>query len=151
MPTPPILLVFAALCGIFFFAIGGVAVWEWIRFSRGESALSARHLRWRLLSAFTWLVVLGAFFVATMFLWPQHIGDRAHQSPADIALARRFALVIIGAMLLMVFAFVLMAVDIFWTVQVGRKSVVNQSRQSQEALRRELERTANRRNSNETS
>jgi hypothetical protein len=136
MPTPPILLIFAALCGVFFFAIAGVAVWEWIRFGRGESALSARHFRWRLLSAATWLVVLGAFFVATVFMWPH--------STAEVVLARRFFLVMSGAMLLMLFAFVLMAVDIFWTIQVGRKSIASRSRQSQEELRREMERATKR-------
>ena len=142
MPVPPILLVFAALCGIFFFAIGGAAVWEWIRFSRGESALSPRHLRWRLLSALAWLIVLGTFFVVVMFMLP-HIPAKnpAAFLPDEKAFARRTVAVMSGATALMIFALVLMTVDIFWTVQVGRRSIVNRSRQSQEALRREIERT----------
>ncbi len=144
MSTLVIRWIFAALCGVFFITIGGVAGWEWIRFGRRESALSARHFRWRLLSAFTWLVVLGAFFVATVFLWPH--------SRTEIVLARRFLLVSSSALVLMVFAFVLMAVDIFWTVQVGRKGALIRSRQSQETLLRELERTTKRSGgSNETS
>ena len=145
MPTPPILLTFAALCGVFFFAIGGVAVWEWIRFSRGESALSPRHLRWRLLSALTWMVVLATFFVVVMFMLPNlPVKGPTRLAPADAAFVKRTASVMLGATALMIFALVLMAVDIFWTIQVGRRSIVSRSRQSQETLRREIERTIHR-------
>jgi hypothetical protein len=124
--------IFAALCGVFFLAIGAAAAWEWNRFARGESALSRRHLRWRMLSAAVWLVVLGSFFYATVALWPQN--------PSQTALAKRFLFVSIGASVLMVLAFVLMAVDVFWTVQVGRASAIKRAQVSQDALQRELER-----------
>ncbi|RYX86777.1 hypothetical protein EON83_00930 [bacterium] len=133
MSTAIVRLVFASLCGIFFITIGGVAIWEWLRFNRNESALSPRHFRWRMLSAFTWLGVLGAFFISTAFLWPQ--------SKAEVEQARRFLLVSSSALLLMLFAFALMAVDIFWTIQVGRQSANRRSRESQETLLREIERT----------
>ena len=132
MSTTVVRLIFAALCGVFFFTIGGVALWEWLRFRRKESALSPRHLRFRLLSALTWLVVLGTFFVSTLFLWPQ--------SKAEVVLARRFVMVSSSGLALMIVAFVLMSIDIFWTVQVGRLNALKRSRQTQEALQRELER-----------
>lgn len=142
MQTPPILLIFAALCGVFFFVIVGVAVWEWIRFNRSESALSPRHLRWRLLSAFTWLVVLGTFFVVVVFMLPHlPVGRGASLAPAQAAYVRRTATVMLGATTMMIFALILMAVDIFWTIQVGRKTIASRSRQTQETLRREIERT----------
>jgi len=135
MSIPLLRLIFAALCGVGFCAIGGAAVWEWNRFANGQSALSPRHFRWRLLSAAVWLVVLGTFAYATLALWPQNA--------AQTALARRFLLVSSGALVLMVFAFVLMAVDIFWTVQVGRRNQLRRSQISQATLERELQRIQN--------
>lgn len=129
MSTLLVRWVFATLCGVFFFSIGGVAVWEVIRFRRGESALSPRHFRWRMLSAATWLIVLASFFVATAFLWPQ--------TRADTLLARRFLLVSSSALLLMMLAFVFMAVDVFWTVQVGRRGVQERALRRQQALHRQ--------------
>lgn len=132
MSTLALRWLFAALCGVFFIAIGGVAGWEWVRFRRGESALSPRHFRWRALSALTWMLVLAAFFVATVWLWPQ--------SGADKESLKRTAMVLLGGMTLMILAFVLMAVDVFWTVQVGRRAKLRRTRQGQESLQRELDR-----------
>jgi len=132
MSIPLLRLIFALLCGVGFCAIGGGAVWEWNRFANGQSALSPRHLRWRLLSALVWLVVLGTFIYATLALWPQNAAQKE--------LAKRFVLVSGGALVLMMLAFVLMAVDIFWTVQVGRRSSLRRSQMSQATLEREIER-----------
>ena len=128
--------VFAALCGVFFLAIGSAAAWEWNRFRGGQSALSGRHLRWRLLSATVWLLVLGSFAYASLVLWPH--------SPRDLLAMRRFALVTAGALLLMMVAFALMAFDIFWTVQIGRRTSVKRAQMSQDTLERELERAQKR-------
>lgn len=127
---------FAALCGIFFLAIGSAAAWEWNRFRQGQSALSLRHLRWRLLSATVWLLVLGSFAFSSVWLWPH--------SPHDVPAMRRFAVVTAGALLLMMVAFALMAFDIFWTVQIGRRSAVKRTQMSQDTLQRELERAQKR-------
>lgn len=123
---------FAALCGVFFFVIAGAAAWEWNRFARGESALSKRHLRWRLLSAFVWLLVLGSFAYTCAFLWPH-----SAQNKAEIY---RAAVVMAGATLLMLVGFGLMSFDIFWTVQIGRKGAAKRAQISHDTLQRELER-----------
>lgn len=127
---------FAALCGVFFLVIAGAAAWEWNRFARGQSALSKRHLRWRLLSAFVWLLVLGSFAYTCAFLWPQ--------SPQDKPAVYRAALVMAGATLLMLVGFGLMTFDILWTVQIGRRSAIKRAQLSQDALQRELERAQKR-------
>ena len=127
--------IFAALCGTFFIVIGGLAVWEWLRFARKESALSARHFRFRLLSGLTWLLVLGSFFTATVWLWPH--------SRADTVLIERFVLVTSAASALMMLAFILMSLDIFWTIQIGRIEAQKRARGAKEALQRELARVAN--------
>lgn len=123
---------FAALCGVFFFVIAGAAAWEWNRFAQGQSALSKRHLRWRLLSAFVWLLVLGSFAYTCAFLWPQ--------SPQNKAEIYRAAVVMAGATLLMLVGFGLMSFDIFWTVQIGRKGAAKRAQISHDTLQRELER-----------
>lgn len=126
-------LVFPALCALFFLIIGGAAAWEWSRFARGESALSPRHLRWRLLSALVWLVVLGSLAYATF-----HLPQRG--APIDKDLMRRLSIVLAGSLFLLMLAFAMMALDIFWTVQVGRKGALKRARQSQDTLQREIER-----------
>lgn len=132
--------VFAALCGVFFLAIGGAAFWEWNRFARGQSALSARHLRWRMLSTAVWLLVLGSFGYASLVLWPHS----ARNSLAFTNEVRRFGVVTAGAMLLMLVAFALMAFDIFWTVQIGRRTSAKRAQVSQNTLEVELERARKR-------
>lgn len=133
--------VFAALCGVFFCAIAGVATWEWNRFQSGQSALSPRHFRWRMLSALVWLFVLGSFVYAMLALWPQNL---TQHSPAQTIMAKRFAFVLLGSTVLMLLGFVFMAVDVFWTVQVGRRSALRRTQQSQDTLQRELERARKR-------
>ncbi len=128
--------VFAALCGVFFLAIGGAALWEWNRFARGQSALSRRHLRWRMLSAAVWLLVLGSFAYASLVLWP-HSAPRSALHNEEV---RRFGVVTLGAMALMLVAFALMAFDIFWTVQIGRRTAAKRAQVSQDTLQVELER-----------
>ncbi len=123
---------FAALCAVFFFIIAGAAAWEWNRFARGQSALSPRHLRWRLLSAFVWLLVLGSFAYTCAFLWPQ-----SSQNKGEVY---RAAVVMAGATLLMLVGFGLMTFDILWTVQIGRRGAVKRAQTSHDTLQRELER-----------
>ncbi len=132
MSTLVVRWIFAALCGTFFIAIGGIAVWEWLRFSRGESALTAQHLRFRLLSGVTWLLVLAGFFISTVYLWPRSSADRVH--------IKQFVQVSGSALALMLVAFALMSLDIFWTVQIGRIEAAKRARQSKDALERELAR-----------
>ena len=132
MSTLVVRWIFAALCGTCFIAIGGIAAWEWIRFSRGESALSARHFRFRMLSGLTWLLVLGGFFISTVWLWPHSSADRVH--------IKQFIDVSGSALVLMLVAFALMSLDIFWTVQIGRIEAARRARQSKETLARELAR-----------
>ncbi len=141
MSTPVVRLLFAALCGVFFFAISGVASWEWLRFRRGESALSSRHFRFRMLSALTWMLVLGAFFVLTVWLWPD--SSLPPKSPLQQAAILRASRVFIGAFTLMLLAFALMTLDMFWTVQIGRRNALKRSRQTQDALQRELDKRKN--------
>lgn len=132
--------VFAALCGVFFLAIGGAAMWEWNRFARRESALSARHLRWRMLSTAVWLLVLGSFAYASLVLWP-------HSAPGSLPYkeeARRFGIVTLGALSLMLIALALMAFDIFWTVQIGRRTAIKRAQKSKGTLQVELERAQKR-------
>lgn len=131
---------FAALCGVFFFVIAGAAAWEWNRFARGESALSRRHLRWRMLSTAVWLLVLGSFAYASLVLWP-------HSAPGSLLYkeeARRFGIVTLGALSLMLIALALMAFDIFWTVQIGRRTAAKRAQVSHDTLEVELERARQR-------
>lgn len=123
---------FAALCAVFFLVIGGAAAWEWNRFARGQSALSPRHLRWRLLSALVWLLVLGSFAFTCVFLWPSPGHTKQENYRAVVVMA--------GATLLMLVGFGLMTFDILWTVQIGRRSAVKRAQISQDTLQRELER-----------
>ena len=139
MSTLLVRWIFAALCGVFYVAIGGVASWEWIRFKRRESALSPRHFRLRILSAITWMFVLGAFFVLTVWLWPD-TSVRA-PTPAQREELLRASKVFLGAFTLMLLAFCLMTLDMFWTIQVGRQGVAKRARQTQDTLKHEMERT----------
>ncbi len=106
MSTPAAKTAFAVLCILGIIAIGIGMLLELNRKRRGDSVISPRQLRLRLMSAIIWLIVLGSLFYAVIFLWPQR-GDQEQ--------ARRFLSVLSGSLLLIVLAIGLLFYD-FWQV-----------------------------------
>ena len=132
MNSNSIRVIFAALCAIGFLAICLGLIFEYGRLRRGDSGLSARQLRWRLVSGSLWLLVLGSFFYATIFLWPS--------GPQDLANARRFAGVIVGATALLILALVLTAFDIYLTYAASKLQRARFEHNASEMARLEIER-----------
>ena len=125
-------VIFAVLCAVGFVAICAGLVFELGRLRRGDSGLSARQLRWRLLSGSLWLLVLGSLFYATLFQWPVN--------KADVETARRFASIIVGSMGLLVIALILTAFDIYLTLTASQVQRARFELKANEMARREIER-----------
>ncbi len=125
-------VVFSVLCAIGFVAISAGLAFEFGRLKRGDSGLSARQLRWRLLSGTLWLLVLGSLFYATLFLWPT--------GRADVITARRFAAIVTGSMALLILALVLTAFDVYLTVAASAAQRARFEREAGEMARQEIER-----------
>ena len=109
MPAQTIRLIFGALCVAGMFAIGAGIFFEFGRLKRGNSVLSPRQMRWRVLGGCLWLLVLGSLAYATFFLWPS--------GSTDVVAGKRFVAVIMGAMALLVVALLITAFDAFLTIK----------------------------------
>lgn len=125
-------LIFIALCVMGVFLIGVSALFEFGRAQRGESLLSPRHFRWRMISAVLWILVLGSFAFATLFLWPR--------GPGDILMGKRFGAVIAGATLLLIIACATNLYDVVMTLQERGKHQVEFLRDLESLAREEAER-----------
>lgn len=123
--------IFAALCLIGLLVIALGAAWEWRRQTRGAT-ISARHFRWRMISALLWCVTLGSLAYATLALWPTN--------PHDHAQVLRFGRVLSGSLLLMLLGFVLMAFDFYLTAKTRQLQTARMRRDLDEIARQEIER-----------
>lgn len=127
--------VFVALCALGLFVIVAGAIFEWGRVRRGQSILTPRHFRWRMISVAFWIVILACFAGATLFLWPQ--------SRADEQTARRFIAVVSGATLLLLVALAITALDVIWTARTRMARQGQFKRNLDELARQEIERAKN--------
>ena len=132
MPAQTIRLLFGALCVAAMFAIGGGLLFEWGRMRRGDSVLSARQSRWRIISGLLWILILGSLAFATLFLWPS--------GPQDVVNGRRFGAVVMGAMLLLVIAMIMTGFDVFLTLKGAQLQRQKFERDAGNLARAEIER-----------
>ena len=109
MPAQTLRLLFGALCVAGMFAILAGLLFEWGRLKRGDSVLSPRQMRWRIVGGALWILVLGSFAYATMFLWPTNLHD--------VATEKRFIAVMSGATILLVIALFITAFDAYLTLK----------------------------------
>ena len=130
-------VIFAALCAAGFLAICAGLVFETGRLKRGDSALSKRQLRWRLLGGALWLLVLGSLFYATTFQWPfvPFLDPELKRETA-----RKFASITAGAMALLVVALVLTVFDIYLTLSASKLQRARFELKANEMARQEIER-----------
>ena len=132
MPAPILRLLFGALCVVGMFAIFAGLLFEWSRMKRGDSVLSARQLRWRIVGGALWVLVLGSFAYATLFLWPANFND--------VVTGRRFVAVMAGATVLLVIALVITAFDAFLTLKGAQLQRQKFERDAGKLARAEIER-----------
>lgn len=132
MPAQTIRLIFGALCVAGMVAIGAGIFFEFGRLKRGNSVLSQRQMRWRVLGGCLWLLVLGSLAYATFFLWPS--------GPADTITGKRFGAVIMGAMALLVVALLITAFDAFLTIKGAQLQREKFERDAGDLARAEIER-----------
>ncbi len=121
---------FAAFCFLGLTAILSAAAWEWRRQKR-DATISARHFRWRMISALLWTLILGSLGWAMLFSWPTR---------GDIVTAQRFGAILAGAMLLMMVAFVVMIFDFYLTAKTRQIQSARIQHDLGEIARQELER-----------
>ena len=132
MPAPILRLIFGALCVAGMFAILAGLLFEWGRLRRGNSVLSPRQMRWRIVGGTLWILVLGSFAYATAFLWPSDLHD--------VVTGRRFVSVMAGAAMLLVVALIITAFDAFLTLKGAQFQRQKFERNAGEAARAEIER-----------
>ncbi len=123
--------VFAAFC-----LLGLVAVWCGALFEIGRQkrggAISKRHFRWRMISALLWTLILGTLCFATLRFWPGATSNAEN--------VKRFVPLILGAIALMLPAFVLLIFDFYLTAQTRRLQTTRMKQDLGEIARREIER-----------
>lgn len=122
---------FALLCFLGMIAISVGACLEVVRARRGESLVSPRQLRWRMMSAVIWLIVLGSLGYAVLFLWPVS---------GNLKQARQFISVITGAFMLLGIALLLLLYDVWQVNQERQQHELRFNRQLTELARVEAER-----------
>ena len=132
MPAPTLRLIFGALCVAGMFAIIAGLLFEWGRMKRGDSVLSPRQMRWRIVGGALWVLVLGCFAWATMFLWPNDLND--------VVTGKRFIAVMSGATILLVIALVITAFDAFLTLKGAQFQREKFERSAGKLARAEVER-----------
>lgn len=146
MNSDSIRVLFAAICAAAIVALCAGAIFEWGRFKRGVSPLSTRHFRWRMVSAFLWLLILGAFGYSTIFLWPSQAlsPGGAKLSPADLVQMSRFVTLISGAVVLLMIALLIMSFDFYFTVMAQKRLSTQFGRERARLAREEIERASKR-------
>ena len=132
MPAQTLRLIFGALCVAGMFAILAGLLFEWGRMKRGDSVLSPRQLRWRIVGGSLWVLVLGSFAYATMFLWPTTLND--------VATGRRFIAVMAGASVLLILALVITAFDAYLTLKGAQLQREKFERDAENLASAEIER-----------
>lgn len=137
-------LVFSAICAAGIVAIAVAAVFERGRLKRGVSALSARHFRWRMVSALLWILILASLGTATLFFWPPANLTPAQLSPAQLVSVRRFTGLVSGAMVLLMLAIVIMTFDFYFTLLAQKRATLEFSRDRAQKAREEIERATKR-------
>ena len=132
MPAPTLRYIFAALCVAGMCAIIAGLVFESGRLKRGNSVLSPRQLRWRIVGGALWVLVLGSFAYATVFLWPNNLND--------VVTGRRFISVMAGATVLLVIALIITAFDAYLTLKGAQLQREKFERDAGKVARAEIER-----------
>ena len=136
MPAQNLRFIFGALCVAGMFAIGAGVLFEFGRLRRGNSVLSARQMRWRVLGGCLWVLVLGSLAYATFFLWPS--------GPRDVVAGKKFVAVTMGAVALLVIALIITAFDAFLTVKGAQLQREKFERDAGALARAEIERVQGR-------
>ena len=113
MPTSRV--IFAVFCILGIVAIIAGAGIEIVRFRRGDGLIATRQFRWRLVSAVIWIMTLATFFYAVTWLWPN-----GGTTPLAHAQAKRFLLVVLGALALLMVALFLLLADVWQTAYTRR-------------------------------
>ncbi len=132
MPAPTLRLIFGALCVAGMVAIVAGLLFEWGRLRRGNSVLSPRQMRWRIAGGALWVLVLGSFAFATIFLWPSDL--------KDVVTGRRFIAMMAGATVLLVIALVITAFDAYLTLKGAQLQREKFERESGNIARAEIDR-----------
>jgi len=134
MPTSRVAFALACVLGIVLIAVG--AGLEINRYNRGGGLVSRQQFRLRLISAATWIASLATFFWAVTWLWPDAAPVRGAVSPLALAQAKRFMLVVLGALALVIIALFLLVVDV-WQTGLTRRLIQARAQASRAALARE--------------
>ncbi len=132
MSAPTLRFVFGALCIAGMFAIIAGLLFEWGRMKRGDSVLSPRQLRWRIVGGALWVLVLGSFAYATILLWPSSFND--------VTTGRRFIAVMAGATVLLIIALVITAFDAYLTLKGAQLQREKFERSAEKLASAEIER-----------
>lgn len=132
MPAPTLRFIFGALCVAGMCAIIAGLLFEWGRMRRGDSVLSPRQLRWRIVGGTLWILVLGSFAYATIFLWPNSLND--------VVTGKRFFAVMAGATVLLVIALIITAFDAYLTLKGAQLQREKFERNAGDLARAEIER-----------
>ena len=131
MASQNLRLIFGALCVAGMFAIGAGILFEWGRLKRGDSVLSPRQMRWRVVGGFLWVLVLGSLAYATFFLWP---------APGDTVTAKRYVAVVTGATSLLVVALVITMFDAYLTLKGAQLQREKFDREAGQVAKAEVDR-----------
>src|SRR5688572_8032056 len=134
MPTSRV--AFAVLCILGIIAISVGATLEIGRFRRGDSLVPLRQFRLRLVSATTWIVCLATFFYAVIWIWPDSIPPGVAPSVLAKSQANTFALVLLGAIGLLLIGLFLLIIDV-WQTSVTRRMHEARARANRVELARE--------------
>jgi hypothetical protein len=131
MADPVAKNIFAIVCLLGVVAVATVAALEVNRMRRGESLITPRQFRLRMISAVIWMVLLGSTAYAMLFLWP---------APGDLVAGRHFLRVMLGVILLLLIALLLFIVDLMQLRRERRLYEMQFSEQLASLAQAEIER-----------
>jgi hypothetical protein len=123
-------LFFIGICVFGIFAIFIAALIEFQRLKTGDAVLSRRQSRWRIISSVLWIIILGSLAYATAFLWPEP------GAPQPVQM--RFMRIVVGSIALMVPAFILLALDLRFTLLAQKLSRLKFEAGLEEMTRQEI-------------
>ena len=135
MTGPTAKNIFALLCLLGVVAVATAAMLEVARMRRGESVISPRQFRLRLLSAVIWMILLGSTSYAMFFLWPER---------GDLEQSRRFLSVMSGVILLLLLALLLFIYDVWQFARQRRQREAQFQQQLLEMAQAEIQRAKSR-------